>query len=113
MVLGAAGAWGCSASPGQRVVWDRAALRGETFTVHSPGLVLGSPGRVTAAEAEAGLPWWRTRNNARLNAGGSRGRGEFINYAVQIEDRQRSHFGHIHNTYSRTFHSTRHGQVVR
>ena len=126
LAAGILAAAGCASAPADRAAgeWRRSALRGETFTINSPGLVLGAPptlptpptlraSRNAADDGPAARPWWATRNDARLGVRDYGRIGERAGYVVHIEDEQQSFPGSIHNTYRRTFETTRYGGGAR
>ncbi len=84
--------------------YDPAVLRGETFTINSPYVVLDSPELVkhrTTAVASAEQPWWMTRNDARLNVRPGSNIAGFSENTVVTRDRQYNTDESIHDSYRR------------
>lgn len=86
--------------------YDQAVLRGETFTVNSPYVVLDTPEVVkhrttTTQVASAGQPWWMSRNDGRLNVRPGSNIAGYSENTVVTRDRQYSTDEHIHDSYRR------------
>lgn len=96
--------------------YDAQALRYESFTVNAPALVLDSPAQV-AQRLDSGeleeMPWWVSRNDSRLNVQGGEPRGEVVDYAITIDNRQRSFGDRHHDIHRRSAQSAVYGRIVR
>ena len=101
----------------QARVYDAQALRGETFTVYSPYQVL--PPVASDRSAEAGQPgsvalaWWQVRNEPWLNVRRGGRSGQWMEYQIITEDRQRSYDDRIRNYHRRTSRTVRYGTFQR
>jgi hypothetical protein len=105
---------GCQQQPVR--TYDTQKLRRERFTVSAPALVLHSPANV-AQRLEAGelteVPWWSSRNDSRLNVQGGEPRGEVVDYAIYVDNRQQSFGDRHHDIHRRSAQSAIYGRLVR
>ena len=112
VALGAAALGGCATE----YEYDTAKLKSESFTVTSPYVVLDGPAMRYAAhddaEAEA-MPWWHSRNDARLNLRTAQSSYDATDYAVSVQDQQRTSTDQVNDTYYRTTYMYRRGAIGR
>ena len=101
---------GCGSSP-----YDQAVLRGETFTINSPYVVLDTD---ELAEKRAELttdgqrPWWMTRNDGKLNIRPHGNVASATTYVIRVDDYQHNTDERVHDSYRRHFQGYTYGQTA-
>ncbi len=100
---------GCSST------YDQAVLRGETFTINSPYVVLDTD-ELTEARANtktpSSSPWWMTRNDHRLNIRPDGNAATATTYVIRVDDYQRHTDEKVHDYYRRHFQGYTYGQTA-
>jgi hypothetical protein len=104
-------------------VYDWEAVRQESYTSHSPAVVMGADRgeslQASIVEGEAtgvggAAPgWWLNRNDARLSVRNGYRYPEVEGYVIYTYDRQQQYGGRVYDNYYRNTYSTRVGEVVR
>ena len=112
VALGAVALGGCATE----YEYDTTKLNSESFTVNSPYAVLDAPAmRYTAQDAAdpEATPWWHSRNDGRLNLRTAQSSYDATDYAVSVQDQQRTSTDQVHDTYYRTTYTYRRGAIGR